>query len=349
MLDSCACQTIKRVATVIVNYGTSNLVLAALPALLRELSPFSDTYIVIVDNNSPDGDGLRLKTGVEALGVGPSVEIVLSEVNGGFAAGVNLGFASIRRLEWVVDAVLLLNPDAELRPGALREMVRVMQDHPRAGFVGPRLRNPDGSTWTAAFHFPSLIREVAGNLGLGVLQRLYPIVASASDTPVRVDWVTGTAALIRGEAFRALGDMDDGYFLYYEEVDYMLQGRRLGWESWHAPAALVAHEAGASTRVKDGRVRSGRQPDYMFRSWARYFAKNHGAVYARVVAIATLLALAFGTLQRRLRGKAEQKPENFLADFATKVAFGRLSPPPCSALAATPGGTPPITTARIMR
>jgi GT2 family glycosyltransferase len=334
--------TAARVAVAIVSYGTSAMVTASMPKLMQELSHLAGHHVVIVDNDSPNGDGLRLEQGIAALDLGPAVEVVRSPVNGGFAAGNNIAFERFRQLPWQPDAILLLNPDAEMHPGALREMLRVMQVAPRAGFVGPRLENPDGSSWVAAFRFPTLTAEVVAGLAIGHIGPLhrFTTVMPDTDTPTAVDWVTGTATLIRRAAWEALGDMDDGYFLYFEEVDYMLQGRRLGWESWHAPAALIGHVAGAATGVKDGRIARGRQPDYWFQSWARYFAKNHGAGYARSAAAAKLLAILLGTVQRRLRGKVDPRPDRFLRDFAGKVVFARLSPPPCSAHAATPGGRP---------
>jgi GT2 family glycosyltransferase len=326
------------VAVAIVSYGTSALVLAALPDLMRELARCARAHVVVVDNASPDDDGARLKTGIEALALGPSVAFVQSAVNGGFAAGNNRAFAEIRTLDWRPDAVLLLNPDAALKPGALAELFRVLDATPRAGFVGPRLVNPDGSSWVAAFHFPSLMREVAQMLGILALQRRFPKLVPDADHPVRVDWVTGAATLIRWDTVEALGDMDDGYFLYFEEIDYMLQGRRLGWESWHAPAARVLHEAGAATGVEDSWSRQGRQPAYWFQSWARYYAKNHGAAYARITAALTLVAMAFGVLQRRLRGRPFGGSERLLQDFAVRIVLARLTPPPASDRAATPGG-----------
>jgi GT2 family glycosyltransferase len=231
----------------------------------------------------------------------------------------------------------MLNPDASLRPGALQAMTDVLAAHPRAGFVGPRLENLDGSSWVAAFHFPSFANEVAGSAGIGALARRFPRLIADAEQPVRVDWVTGTATLIRWTALEALGNMDDGYFLYFEEVDYMRSGRRLGWESWHAPAARVVHDAGASTGIENGQARRGRTPDYVFEAWARYFSKNHGAAYARMTAAGKMLAMLFAETHRRMRGKPSGVTEGYLRDFARKVLFAPLSPPPQSRYRASAG------------
>ena len=333
-----------RLAVIIVNYGTSALVLKALPALLRDLDGLGPSAVFIVDNASPGDDGAALAEGLrafpEAAGAAPQVRFLPSAVNGGFAAGNNVGFAEIRRLGLRPEAVLLLNPDAEVRPGALAEMLRVLESDPAIGFVGPRVENPDGSSWVGAFNFPSMGGEVFGALGLDVLARHFRSTIPDSDRPVRADWITGTAMMIRGQAFAELGDMDDGYFLYYEEVDYMLQGARLGWQSWHAPQARVHHIAGAATGVVDKTVARGRMPAYWFQAWARYFAKNHGPAHARTTALLRILATLLGDLQRSLRGRQVPRPQRFLRDFAAATLFSRLSPPPVAPTARNPANRP---------
>jgi hypothetical protein len=142
----------------------------------------------------------------------------------------------------------------------LSALFAIFDAHPEAGFVGPRVDDPEGGSFSGAFRFPTLMTEVAKGLGIGALLRQFPTVIDETDAPVEVDWITGSACLIRGAAFEVLGDMDDGYFLYFDEVDYMLQGRRLGWTTWHAPDARVIHDAGAATGIAHGQARRGRQP-----------------------------------------------------------------------------------------
>ncbi|MEM6679508.1 MAG: glycosyltransferase family 2 protein, partial [Pseudomonadota bacterium] len=243
------------VGVVIVNYATARLVIDALPPLLAELDRLEAAEphrVVVVDNASPGPDVTVLSDAIATHGWGPRVRLVASPINGGFSAGNNLGFRALREDGMHPEAVLLHNPDAAVRPGALAEMLRVMRTTPSAGFVGPRQASPDGSSWSGAFPFPSLASEVAQALGINALAERYPTVIEGLEAPTRVDWVSGTATLIRGEALEALGDMDEGYFLYHEEVDYARRAAALGWESWHAPAAVFEHDAGSATGVSDG-------------------------------------------------------------------------------------------------
>lgn len=313
-----------KVAVSIVSYGTADLIAEALPALVKELSGFAAWDVAIVDNASPNDDADRMAAHLEKLGE-PRVHLVRSPVNGGFAAGNNVAFKAFRALDWAPDCVLLLNPDAEVRPGAIHEMVRVMMSAPRIGVVGAVLENEDGSTWTAAFNFPSVLGEFVRGVGLGPLMRLAPAMAVEADGatgPVKVDWVSGAAMLVRQQMIDEIGGMDEAYFLYFEEIDYMRQAARAGWQTWHAPGAKVLHVAGAATGLGDGTAREGRMPTYWFQSWRRYFAKNHGAAYATAAAAAKLLGLGLGALQRRLRGRKGRLAQNFAADFARNCLIG---------------------------
>lgn len=313
----------RRIAVVIVSYRTAAMVLTGLPTLVAELASCARRKVVIVDNASPEGDGDRLAAGLAAGAFGEGVALIRSPVNGGFSAGNNLGFAALRALDWTPEAVLLLNPDAAVLPGALAEMLAVMDKQPKAGVVGARLRNPDGSTWSAAFNFPGAFSEFAAATGLGVLQRRRPNVVEHAAS-ARVDWVSGAAMMVRWQALAALGDMDEGYFLYFEEVDFMLRARRLGWETWTAPAALIAHDAGSATGIVDGRSRSGPMPDYWFASWRRYFTKNHGPAYARIAAAAKTAGLLIGAAQRGLRGRPDPHTPGFPRDFVRKALLAPL-------------------------
>jgi N-acetylglucosaminyl-diphospho-decaprenol L-rhamnosyltransferase len=318
-----------KVAVSIVSYGTADLIAEALPALLAELSGFAAWDVAIVDNASPDNDADRMEAHLAKID-DPRVHLVRSPVNRGFAAGNNVAFNAFKALDWTPDCVLLLNPDAEIRSGAIHELVRVMATAPRIGVVGAVLENEDGSTWTAAFNFPSLMGEFVRGVGLGPLMRRWPVMAAQADgatAPVKVDWVSGAAMLVRQEMIDDIGGMDEEYFLYFEEIDYMLQAARAGWETWHAPAAMVLHVAGAATGLGDGTAREGRMPTYWFQSWCRYFEKNHGAVYARAAAAMKLAGLGLGTLQRRLRGRKGLMAQDFAADFTQNCLIGRGNAP----------------------
>ena len=123
------------IAISIVSYGTSRMVLGALAALLAELDRFGRAAVLIVDNASPGGDGDALEAGVAALG-DPRVQVIRSARNGGFSAGNNLAFAAAERLEFVPEAIMLLNPDAEVRPGAVVRLWEELARDPGIAVAG---------------------------------------------------------------------------------------------------------------------------------------------------------------------------------------------------------------------
>ncbi|SFI07888.1 glycosyltransferase family 2 protein [Albimonas pacifica] len=316
-----------RICVSTVNYGCSELILRALPALLAELERFAEGVVFIVDNASPDDDADKLEAGLAAMGAPEAVRLIRSPRNGGFAAGNNIAFEAARALPWTPEGVLLLNPDAEVRPGAIEEIVRVLRSRPKIGVVGARLENEVGVSRMSAYRFPSAMREFAGALGIGAVARLWPVLIDETDVPVRCDWVTGACMMIRQEVLDTLGPLDEGYFLYFEEVDYQLQATRAGWEIWHAPQAQVMHLAGAATGIVGSTPKRGRMPDYWFDSWRRYFEKNHGGAYASFAAAMRLTGGALGRLQRRLRGKPDESVPGFAASFRRRCLMN-LAPGP---------------------
>ncbi|MEO0678792.1 MAG: glycosyltransferase family 2 protein [Pseudomonadota bacterium] len=314
------------VAVAIVNYGTAEMVIEALPALRRELAPLPRRVVFIVDNASPGDDAARLAEHLATSGPGggpdPEIRLIASERNGGFAAGNNLAFAAIRGLDWTPDAVLMLNPDAEPRPGALREMLTVMAERPKAGFVGPRLERADGTIWSGAFRFPTIMSEFSAGTGLSALIRRWPVVLPVCETPTQVDWVTGAALLARWATINELSGMDEKYFLYFEEVDLMYCAKRKNWQAWNAPKATVLHDEGTATGMQAGKPREGPMPDYWFKSWRRYYEKNHGRSYLLSAAIFKLAGINLGILQRYVRGRNYDLPEGFQAALAAHTIFG---------------------------
>jgi len=314
----------RSIAVSIVNYRTADLVIAGLADLIADLRAFDDALVVIVDNDSRDGSADRIAREIAVRDVAPLVRLVRSPVNGGFAAGNNLAFAEIARWGRKPLGILMLNPDARVRPGAVPALAAVLASQPRAGAVGACLERPGGETWSAAFHFPTALGEFARASGIGPLARRFPSTHPMRPDRHRVDWVSGAAMMIRSEALQEVGPMDEGFFLYFEEVEFMHRLKRAGWETWHCPEATVFHDAGQATGVQGGQVRQGRVPGYWFDSWLRYFAKAHGPVYARAAAAAHMAGLLISYPVAAVKGRVRAMPERYLSDFARRCLLAPL-------------------------
>lgn len=317
-------------ATIIVNYRTAALVIENLPALLDEMRDYEGSHVYIVDNASPGGDFDTLNAFVAAEGLGDRISVIASGGNLGFAGGNNIGFEKARDdAKGAADYIFCLNPDAAPRPGALKTMIDVLEAQPRAAIVGPQIQDENGTAAASHHRFPTILREFAGEIRIGFFHKLAGAPAAPDNpyAPFKTDWVSGAAFLARREAFPA-ALMDGNYFLYYEETDMMLGLKQAGWETWHAPEAAVVHIGGVSTGVQG---RTARLPTFWFDSWRYYFGKNHGGLYAFAAASAKFLGALGYVVKQALLGRANDKPERYLADVFNQclapTALGRNDKP----------------------
>lgn len=250
-------------AVVIVNHNAGPYLERCVRSVLGAAAGI-EIDVVIVDNASSD-DSAKI-----AVAAHPEARLIEAGENRGFAAGVNVGIRA-------TDApfVFVLNPDAEIWEGTLDGFAKVAREHPRAGAIGPLVRNSDGTVYATGRVVPS-IRTAVGHAFLGPFlprnrfSRAYRIDDWDRVSERTVDWVSGSAFLVRREALDQIGLLDEGFFLYAEEVDLFTRLRDGGWTVLFTPELEVVHEGGVSTG------RSRRMHLQHSRSVARYFAKHHG-------------------------------------------------------------------------
>jgi hypothetical protein len=200
------------------------------------------------------------------------------EKNRGFAAGNNHVLKELQRLPEADSPpfILLLNPDTVVGPGAIEALVQFMQLHPQAGIAGASLVDAKERRQSSAHHFPSPAGEFEGAVRLSVISRWlkqYRVSPPAHDHAHACDWVSGAALMIRRSVVEQIGLLDEGYFLYFEEVDWCLRAKRAGWEIWSVPQAEVLHLEGASTGMGKPQARRSR---HWYDSRRRYFKKHLG-------------------------------------------------------------------------
>jgi GT2 family glycosyltransferase len=233
------------VAVLIVSYNTRERTLACVRSVLAH-PPAAATEIVVVDNDSADGsaDALELEF--------PTVRVVRSGGNLGFATAVNLG----ARLS-SADYLLLLNPDTIVLPGALAALLGFARAHPEHGLYGGRTFREDGeldpsSCWGA----PTLWSLTCFALGLSTAFAGSPVFDPESlgrwqrDTVRRVPVVTGCLLLVSRGDFERIGGMDERFFLYGEDAEFSLRATRAGMRPVIVPEAAIVHAVGASTGAR---------------------------------------------------------------------------------------------------
>jgi GT2 family glycosyltransferase len=310
------------VAAIIVNYNTAPLLrncLQSIAAAARYAGTPVDVWVV--DNASGDDsvDLLRREH--------PDVHLIALPRNIGFTNGNNVALACTGfrtpvppDLEPLVtakstdrpppDFVLLLNPDAELTVGALRQFQHAMARLPRAGICGAYLQYGDGSFQHGAFHFPNLV-EVALDLfppaGLPGANRLYDSALNGRYSlaqweqfePFAVDFVLGAAMFVRGAAVAAAGAFDPVYWMYCEEMDWCMRMHTAGWEVYAVPDARVIHHEAQSSRQVRWRAYA--------RLWkSRYrFYMVHASHYppGHLAAVRQLVRAGIGRQRRRIEAQ----------------------------------------------
>jgi hypothetical protein len=310
----------RQIAVVIVNYKTPGLVIDCLHSLVDEVRSLGDCRVIVVENGSPDDSAEQFRRAIDTNGWGSWCELIVSEKNLGFAGGNNVALRPVMAGPQVPDYVLLLNPDTVILPGAIRILVDFLETHPKVGLAGSQLVNryETHSPQRSAFRFPTIASELDDGMKLGYLSRLlhrWVVAPPVQNFNHETGWVAGASMLVRRQVIEDIGLMDDDYFLYYEETDYMLRARRAGWRTWYVPGSKVIHLVGQATGVTNPNVKRRRLPPYWFESRRRYFLKNHGWFYTLAADCAWLAGFASWRIRRRLQNKPDTDPPHCLWDF----------------------------------
>jgi GT2 family glycosyltransferase len=240
---------VQDLAIVIVNYNVSELLRRCLQSLFASEGDFS-FRVCVVDNASPDDSVQMVRAEF------PQVLLIANRTNVGYPAANNQGLCALQLQE--VDGpryALLLNPDTELPPEALAFFLDYLDDHPTVGVVGPRLVLPDGSLDLACRRgFDSMTALFYRMVGLSRLFPRSPRFARYNMTYLdehelaEVDSVVGAFMMVRGDAVREVGLMDDRFWMYGEDLDWAKRIKDRGWKVIYNPAVTVLHVKRASSR-----------------------------------------------------------------------------------------------------
>jgi N-acetylglucosaminyl-diphospho-decaprenol L-rhamnosyltransferase len=304
------------IAVVIVSYKCAALTIESLRSVAVERSAARfQIRAVVVDNAS--GDAQAIAEAIELNGWGIWATLVVATKNGGFAYGNNIGLA--RAYETAVPSyVYLLNPDAQVRVGAIGSLARFLELHGEVGIAGSSFENLDGSDWPIAFRFPSMMSELLHGMELGPLMRLlkrWTVAQFMGTTPQPIDWICGASMLIRPAVLESIGGMDENYFLYFEETDFCYRAKKAGFATWYVPESRVMHIRGQSTTVTDLSSGPKRLPRYWFESRRRYFAMTYGIGHAIKIDIVSFFACLIGALKRAVLRRTHTATPHFIRDL----------------------------------
>lgn len=256
----------------IVNWNTRDELRECLTSILAQEGAAFE--VVVVDNASSDGSVQMVRADFQDRAI-----LIANSSNIGFGAAHNQ-VMRIARGRYV----FLMNPDARfLEHDGLARMIEHMDENPAVGILGPRILNPDGTLQFSARRFPTMFAAAFRHTIWGRLfpdnrfVRKYLMTDWAHDMTAEVDWVSGAAMLVRRKMLDEIGVMDEGYFMYCEDVDLCRRAKTAGWKVVYLPLANVSHRIGAA---------SDQNPIAMIRqhhnSMLRYFLK-HNRLSVRVL------------------------------------------------------------------
>lgn len=298
--------TAPSLAIVIVNYRTADYVISCVESLVPERENVGPFEVIVVDGGSGDGSAEKLQAYFAEPPWRDWVSILPLDLNGGFGWANNQAMLRLLQRPDAPDYIHLLNPDTVVEPGAIKALMDVITANPKLGGVGSRLLEPDGALAGSAFSFPTPMREFLRGCGLpkiGALLGMAPAVVERTE-PGPADWITGASVIFRSAALRQTGLFDDGFFLYFEEVELMYRMRRAGWDLWYVPASRIVHIGGAATGMSSGVQEAVKPlPVFHFESRRRYFVRTGGLAKLMTANLAWLFGRLIGVGVQLVRGK----------------------------------------------
>lgn len=246
-----------RVTIVILTWNASKFLPACLETLLAQQYPAFT--IVITDNGSTDGTVPLVRSLYPATAF-PAIRIIENRANLGFAGGNNIALRDVD-----TPFVVLLNPDVELAPDWLSQLIEPMVEEPTIGIAGCKIFEPDGVTLQHAGGYITKPQALSGHYGLGERD------VGHHDEQQEVEYVMGAAMAIRREVIQSIGLLDEGFFLYYEDVDYCARTHKAGYRVAYIPDAQLVHNESSTTQRGSafyyGHVHAGRWR-YMLKHFA---------------------------------------------------------------------------------
>ncbi|MCL4296043.1 MAG: glycosyltransferase family 2 protein [Anaerolineae bacterium] len=224
----------KILSAIVVTHNHADFLARCLDSLVPEVMRLGGE-VIVVDNCSADASAA-------IAGRYPEICLRINQKKRGFAANSNYGMALAEGRY-----LLLLNPDTEVLPDALENLIRFMDDHPDVGLCGARLLFPNGEIQPSPRRFPTVGSFIARRTPLRIFMqnsrfnRRHLMLNIDHSQPQAVDWLLGACLFVRREALEDVGPLDEGYFLYVEDIDWARRMHQVGWKVYYVPSAQIIH------------------------------------------------------------------------------------------------------------
>jgi GT2 family glycosyltransferase len=261
----------RKLTIIIVNWNTGRMLSDCLNSIMSLPDASLICEVIVVDNDSTD------KSLLDAVKISKNAAIVISfhklSRNLGFAAANNIGISNRQDKK---SHLLLLNPDTKVTPASIQLMLKELDNNPQVGIVGPKLLNLDGTAQASVRNFPTFINLIFIILKL---DKIFPTANSWQkylqvgfnyDIQQKVDQLMGAAFLIKRECFNKVGLLDEGFRLWFEEVDFAKRAANLGWTSLYVPKSRITHIGAVSFNQLVGLKKT-----FPWIKSAIHYAQNH--------------------------------------------------------------------------
>ncbi len=268
-----------KLLVVITSYRARDLTFDCLNSLENEVAENPGIKVGICDNGNEDDTAEFLNRSITENDWQDWAYVLSVMPNRGFSGGNNVVLNGALNSDSEYDYFLLLNADTIVRPGAIRELVSSIEANDAVGIACPRLEWPDGEPQVSCFRYISPVSEFLNSAKTGPVTRLlrgWEVPTPVSDKPVEIEWGSFACALIRIEVVQKIGVLDEGYYLYFDDVDYCRSARQAGWKVKYFPASRVVHLRGKTNPVKELTAKRHRRPDYWYLSRSWYLRKFYG-------------------------------------------------------------------------
>jgi hypothetical protein len=234
------------ISAIIVNWNTKDLLLESVRTAI-ETTVRHRLEIVVIDNGSTDGS-------LEAIRAQNNIRLISNNVNLGFAAANNLGIRAATG-----KYICLINSDVEVLDGCLDRMCDYMDEHPEIGLLGPRVLNKDLTLQRSCTELPSVRNTFTQAF---MLDKILPRLKWARSrfmvdfdhaTICDVEVMSGCCLFVRRSALTMVGELDQRFFIYKEDVDLCKRFADAGWKVRFYPTARIIHYGGASSSATPAR------------------------------------------------------------------------------------------------
>lgn len=276
---------------IIVSWNVAELLDACLRSIVQSDHGPYQIETLVIDSASSDHSVNLVRSQY------PDVLLLPQNENLGFTRCNNIGLKAAQGRH-----LMLLNPDTEVIGDALAAMIAYLDAHPDVGIIGPHTLNTDGSTQSTRRRLPTRTLAFFESTWLqdrapAPLLETYYVVGPPDNATLDVDWVQGSALMLRREVYAQIGGLDPGYVMYYEELDWCHRAKNAGWRVVYLGSAQITHHGGKSS----DQVAARKHIHYQ-QSKLRYFRKFHGTLFAGVLRAFLLLSYAWQLGLEALKG-----------------------------------------------